>query len=82
MLLWVFKDWERLQHPRGLISRDVGSSARVTVTHKPFYVPKHIAPVIARAEQLIGLVSARVCCGDLIVSFTDQSSPQVSLWYY
>jgi hypothetical protein len=58
----VFKDQKKLQHPRGPISRDVGSSAEVTVTHKPFYVLKHIAPVIARAEQLIGLVSARVCC--------------------
>jgi hypothetical protein len=71
----MFRDQERLQHSRGLISRDVGLSAKVTVTHKPFYVPKHITPVIARAEQLIGLVLARVCCRDLIVSFTDQSSP-------
>ena len=78
----MFKDQERLQHPRGPISRDVGLLARVIVTYKPFYVPKHIAPVIARAEQLIGLVSARVCCQDLIISFTDQSSSQVSLWYY
>jgi hypothetical protein len=67
----VFRNQERLQHPRGPVSRDVGSSARVTVTHKPFYVPKHVTPVIARAEQLIGLVSARVCCQDLIVNFTD-----------
>jgi hypothetical protein len=58
----VFKDQKRLQHLRGLISRDVGLLTRVTVTHKPFYVPKHIVLVIARAEQLIGLVSARVCC--------------------
>jgi hypothetical protein len=67
----VFKDWERLQHPKGPISKDVGSSAKVTVTHEPFYVLKHITPVIARAEQLISLVSAWVCCQDLIVSFTD-----------
>jgi hypothetical protein len=58
----VFKDQERLQHLRGLISRDVGLLAKVTVTYKPFYVLKYIALVIARAEQLIGLVSARVCC--------------------
>jgi hypothetical protein len=54
----VFKDQQRLQHPRGLISKDVGLSAKVTVTHKPFYVLKHIIPVITRAEQLIGLVLA------------------------
>jgi hypothetical protein len=54
----VFQDQERLQHFRGLISKDVGLSARVIVTHKPFYVLKHITLVIARAEQLIGLVSA------------------------
>jgi hypothetical protein len=58
----VFKDQERLQHLKGLIFKDVGSSARVTVTHKPFYVLKYIAPVIAKAEQLISLVSAKVCC--------------------
>jgi hypothetical protein len=58
----VFKDQKRLQHPRGLISRNVGLSAKVTVTHKPFYVLKHITLVITRAEQLIGLVLARVCC--------------------
>jgi hypothetical protein len=58
----VIKDQERLQYSRGLISKDVGLSARVTVTHKLFYVLKHITLVIARAEQLIGLVSARVCC--------------------
>jgi hypothetical protein len=71
----VFKDQKRLQHLRGLIFKDVGLLARVTVMHKPFYVPKHITPVIARAEQLIGLVSARVYCQNLIMSFTDQSSP-------
>jgi hypothetical protein len=58
----VFKDQKRLQHSKGPIFKDVGLLARVTVTHKPFYVPKHITPVIARAKQLIGLVSARVCC--------------------
>jgi hypothetical protein len=57
----VFKDQERLQHPKGPISKDIGLLARVIVTHKPFYVPKHITPVIARAKQLIGLVLARVC---------------------
>jgi hypothetical protein len=70
----VFKDQKRLQHPKGLIFKNVGLLAKVTVTHKPFYVPKHIALVIARAEQLISLVSARVCYQGLIVSFTDQSS--------
>jgi hypothetical protein len=58
----VFKNQERLQHPKGLVFKDVGSLAKVTVTHKPFYVLKHITPVIAKAEQLIGLVSARMCC--------------------
>jgi hypothetical protein len=58
----MFKDQERLQYPKGLISKDVGLLVRVTVTHKPFYVLKHITLVIARAEQLISLVSARVCC--------------------
>jgi hypothetical protein len=70
----MFKDQKRLQYLKGLISKNVGSLAKVTVTHKPFYVPKHITSVIARAEQLISLVSARVCCQDLIISFTDQSS--------
>jgi hypothetical protein len=54
----VFKDQERLQHTRGLISRNIGLSAKVIVTYKPFHVLKHITPVIAEAEQLIGLVSA------------------------
>jgi hypothetical protein len=58
----VFKDWERLQHPKGLVSKDVGLLARVTVTYEPFHVLKHVMLVIARAEQLIGLVSARICC--------------------
>jgi hypothetical protein len=58
----VFKDQKRLQHLKGLISRDVGLLTRVTVTHKPFYVLKHITLIIARAEQLIGLVLAKVCC--------------------
>jgi hypothetical protein len=57
----VFKDQKRLQHPKGLISRNVGLSAKVTVTHKPFYVLKYITLVIAKAKQLIGLVSAKVC---------------------
>jgi hypothetical protein len=58
----MFKDQKRLQHLKGLISKDVSLSARITVTHKPFYVPKYITLVIAKAEQLIGLVLARVCC--------------------
>jgi hypothetical protein len=58
----VFRDQKRLQYLRGLISKDVGLLARVTVTHKPFYVPKYITLVIARAKQLIGLVLAKVCC--------------------
>jgi hypothetical protein len=58
----VFKNQERLQHPKGPIFKDVGLLARVTVTHKPFYVLKYITLVIATAEQLIGLVLARVCC--------------------
>jgi hypothetical protein len=58
----VFRNQKRLQYSKGLISKDIGLSAKVTVTHKPFYVLKHITLVIARAEQLIGLVLARVCC--------------------
>jgi hypothetical protein len=57
----VFKDQEKLQYPRGLVSKDVGLLVRMTVTHKPFHVPKHVTLVITRAEQLIGLVLARVC---------------------
>jgi hypothetical protein len=70
----MFKNQEKLQYPKGLISKDISLSAKVTVTHKPFYVPKHITPVIAKAEQLISLVSARVCCQNLIISFTNQNS--------
>jgi hypothetical protein len=54
----VFKNQKRLQHPKSLISRDVGLLARVIVIHKPFYVLKYITPVIAKAKQLIGLVLA------------------------
>jgi hypothetical protein len=70
----MFKDQERLQYSRGPISKDVGLLARITVTYELFYVLKHVTLVIAKAEQLIGLVLARICCQDLIVSFTDQSS--------
>jgi hypothetical protein len=70
----MFKDQKRLQHFKGLISRNVGLLARIIVTHKLFYVLKHITLVIARAEQLISLVLARVYYQNLIISFTDQSS--------